>query len=431
MDSKDFQRPSKSHLAFILVGLLLGFIGGATLTKITSAQNGVRQIRSDQATGTVLGLGQLPPAGVSSDVDFKLFWEMWSLMKEKYYTQPIKDKDLFYGAMAGLAGSVGDPYTTFFPPKQAEDFQQSLTGKFEGIGAEIGIKDEQLQIVAPLPDTPAEKAGILAGDLILKIDGTDTAGMSVEKAVSLIRGDKGTKVTLNLFRPDTKKPPFDVTLTRDEIQVKSVRTSTLANGQVSVIEVTHFNGDTEDGFSRAVTEILKKKPKGIILDLRNNPGGFLQTSLSMAGEWIGQQVVVKERRQGKIVAELPGPNDARLKGIPTIVLVNQGSASASEIVAGALQDYGAAQLLGTKTFGKGSVQDYETLSDGSGVKITIAEWLTPKERTINKTGLVPDITIDRTYDDYASKRDPQLDRAVGILTGTATSTPETATSTSR
>jgi carboxyl-terminal processing protease len=254
--------------------------------------------------------------------------------------------------------------------------------------------------------------------------------MSVEQAVSLIRGEKGTKVTLKIFRPSTKKPPFDVTIVRDEILVKSVKWKVLPSG-VGVIEVTHFNGDTEENFKKAVTEVLKKKPKGIILDLRNNPGGFLDTSLKMAGEWVGDAIVVKERKQGKIIDELHGVGPARLEGIPTIVLVNQGSASASEIVAGALQDQKAATIVGMTTFGKGSVQDYSNLPDGSGIKITIAEWLTPNERTINKTGLEPDITVDRTVEDYAAQRDPQLDRAVGILTGTATSTASSATSSRR
>ncbi|MDP3793587.1 MAG: S41 family peptidase, partial [Candidatus Uhrbacteria bacterium] len=373
----------------------------------------------------IIGLGQSAPAGrLPDEVDFKQFWDAWQLLKDKYYEQPVKDKSLFYGAMAGLAASLGDPYTNYFEPKIAQDFQQSLSGKFEGIGAEIAIKEEQLQIVSALPDTPAERAGLLPKDVIAKIDGQDTAGMSTEKAVSLIRGPKGTKVTLSIFRQALKKPPFDVTLIRDEIRIKSVKWKMLP-GSIAYIEVTHFNGDTKAGFHEAVQSSLRKGLKGIVLDLRNNPGGYLETSLSMTGAWVGDQVVVKERRQGKIVETLHGTGRAWFAGIPTMVLVNPGSASASEIVAGALQDHHQATIIGQKTFGKGSVQDYVNFTDGSGIKITVAEWVTPNERTINKTGLDPDVLVDRTPEDYAAKRDPQLDRAVAILNGTATSTAST------
>lgn len=372
----------------------------------------------------VLGLNQVPSEKLADDIEFKRFWELWELLKEKYYLQPVKDRDLFYGAMTGLAQSLGDPYTTYFEPKVAQEFQESLQGKFEGIGAEIGLKEDILQIIAPLPETPAERAGLLAGDVLVKINHDDTVGMTVEKAVSLIRGPKGTSVTLSVLRPSQKKPPFDVTITRDVIRIKSVRSKMLP-GQLAVIEVTNFNGDTSEAFQGAVREVLRKDPKGLILDLRNDPGGFLDTAIDVASYWVGEQPVVKERRQGKIIQELKGTNRAILDATPTIVLVNQGSASASEIVAGALQDYGKARLVGTKTFGKGSVQDYQLLSDGSAVKITIAEWLTPKERTINKTGLTPDVTVERTPEDYEAKRDPQLDRAVELLTGVKTVSPTT------
>ena len=403
-----------SILAAALLALGGYFVGVSTAS---------RQPVSASATGTgaIVGLGQAPPYTVS-DVEFKQFWTLWELLKQKFYQQPVQDKSLFYGAMAGLAESLNDPYTVFFEPKTAADFQTALSGQFEGIGAELGLKDGAITIVAPLPETPAERAGLLAGDVITKIDGQDAMTMTLDKAVSLIRGPHGTKVTLTIFRLSLKKPAFDVVLTREQIQVKSV-TQKMLPGRIALITVSHFNEDTQKGFTDAVTAVLKNDPKGVILDLRNNPGGFLDTALSMAGEWTGDVVVVKERRPGKITEELHGVGNKRLHGIPTIVLVNVGSASASEIVAGALQDLGDAKLLGMKTYGKGSVQDYQNFTDGSGIKITIAEWLTPKDRTINKTGLDPDIIVDRTPEDYAALRDPQLDRAVGILNGTATPPP--------
>lgn len=411
----------------VLAGLVIGGLIGFAIHDVPLLSS--RSFLATRIYGQehVLGLNQVPSQKLADDIDFKRFWELWSILKEKYYQQPVKDRDLFYGAMGGMAQSLGDPYTTYFEPKVAQDFQESLQGKFEGIGAEIGSKDDSLQIIAPLPDTPASRAGLLAGDILIKINGEDTVGMTVEKAVSLIRGPKGTKVNLSVLRPSQKKPPFDVTITRDVIKIKSVTWKMLPN-QVALINLTNFNGDTSAAFKDTVREVIKKDPKSIILDLRNDPGGFLDTAIDVASYWVGEEPIVKERRQGKIIQEFNGTDKASLVGIPTIVLVNQGSASASEIVAGALQDYGKARLLGTKTFGKGSVQDYQTLSDGSAVKITIAEWLTPHERTINKTGLTPDVIVERTADDYEAKRDPQLDRAVELLTGVKAAAP-TSTST--
>lgn len=250
----------------------------------------------------------------------------------------------------------------------------------------------------------------------MKINGTDTTDFSVEQAVQRIRGVKGTPVTLTLYREHATTTTFEVRIVRDTIRVKSVRWH-MTTSSVAVLDISAFNEDTDVLFRQAAQEILQKKPKGIIVDLRNDPGGFLETALRVAGAWVGDRVVVKERRQGEIGEELRGTMKPILASIPTIVLVNQGSASASEIVAGALQDYGSARLLGQTTFGKGSVQAYESLPDGSALKITIAEWLTPNGRAINKTGLKPDIVVDLTPEDYVSQRDPQLERALQILRG--------------
>lgn len=418
-----------AHFILLVACVLFGVAIGVSWERGFHPQAVQGSVRTPTHEGNVLGQGQIPPANFASDVEFKLFWEVWSALKDRYYQQPLKDKDLFYGALSGLASGTGDPYTTFFEPQAAEDFDQSIQGAFGGIGAEIGMKKDIIQIVAPLADTPAEKAGLLAGDIIAKINDEETTGMTVDQAVHKIRGERGTKVTLTIYRPNAKKPLFDVSIVRDVIRITSVK-SKMLDGGIAYVEITSFNADTADRFEAAVKTLLAQRPKGFVLDVRNDPGGLLDQAQRVAAVWLGNQVVVKERRQGKIFEELHGVGKALLKGMPTIVLVNQGSASASEIVAGALQDYQAAKLVGSKTFGKGSVQEVHNFEDGSAVKITIAEWLTPKERTIHKTGLEPDITVEQTPEDYESKRDPVLDRARGILLGTATSTSDTRSATS-
>jgi len=416
---------SRSFLSYLLIAVA-AFGLGFTLYKPYQSWAAPTTKFAVAVTSTqVKGVNTAPPSDIAVPADFKQFWELWRDLRDRYYQQPVDEKKMLYGAMTGLAESLGDPYTAYFEPTTAKEFSDSLQGKFEGIGAEIGIKDDQLQVIAPLPDSPAEKAGLKAGDAILKIDKADTMSMSVEKAVSLIRGKKGTTVTLSIGRYKTekdakgkdKKVPTiqDVTITRDTISIKSVRVKFLRDG-IALIEISSFNQDTSELFDKAVDEVLHKDPKGLILDLRNDPGGYLDRSIAVASAWVGDNIVVKERRQGKIVDQYRGTETARLKNIPTVVLVNGGSASASEIVAGALQDYKAAKILGTKTFGKGSVQDYTEYADKSAVKITIAEWLTPNGRSINKLGIEPDVKIEPNQNDNAD-RDSQLDKALELLTG--------------
>jgi carboxyl-terminal processing protease len=420
--------PSRSparHIAVIFAVVLaffIGFISGrpgkGTASVIGGSTSGTPQI--------VTGIGSVAPADIKAPVDFKEFWDLWRQLKERYHKQPVDDAKLFYGAMTGMAAALGDPYTTFFEPTTAQEFSQSLQGKFEGIGAEIGIKDDQLQIIAPLPGTPADKAGLRSGDMILQIDKVDTYAMSVDRAVSLIRGTKGTTVNLLIGRIKLEKDSkgrdkktlvtTDTPIIRNLIEVKSVNVKYLPDN-LAVIKINHFNQDTSDLFNKAVDDVLAKDVKGVILDLRNDPGGYLDKATDVASAWVGDQVVVSEQQQDKITDRYHGTGTAKLKGIPTVVLVNQGSASASEIVAGALQDYKDATLVGMKTFGKGSVQDYNEFPDKSSVKITIAEWLTPNGRSIDKVGIQPDVQVDKTQDDYNANRDPQLDKAVEILTG--------------
>lgn len=420
--------PSYTHRSKTLVAILallgIGFFGGRAFQAARAGEGVLFFSQSSTSSAVVRGIGQAMPGNIEADeIEFRRFWDLWRLLQAKYYRQPVSDEALFYGAMEGLARGVGDDYTAYFPPEEAEAFESSLQGEFQGIGAEIGIKEDQLQIIAPLPDTPAARAGLLPGDAILKINQKDTTGMSVEEAVKNIRGERGTEVTLTIFRSSQQKPPFDVSIRRDIIHIKSVAWRMASESKpIAIIEINSFGQDTTNAFRDAVREVLLKDPKGLIIDLRNNPGGYLESAVDIASEWVGKDVVVKEQRQGKILRELRGTAPARLNRIPTIVLINEGSASASEIVAGALQDGGYAQLLGMKTFGKGSVQEYEPLSDGSAVKITVAEWLTPKNRTIQSIGLAPDVSVDRTAEDYEAKHDPQLERALELLTDPSYST---------
>lgn len=355
-----------------------------------------------------------PANKLTQDIDFNLFWNVWDELKNKYVDKDkLDDKKMFYGALKGLVESIGDPYTVFMEPKEAKEFSDDLAGTFEGIGAEIGKKDDIITIVAPLAGMPAEKAGLQAGDKIYAIDGQSSAGLAIDEAVSKIRGPKGTEVVLTIFRKGFEKTK-DFKIIRQTIFIKSVIAKMRDDG-IFVITITNFNDDTSELFKKAAQEAVEKNPKGIILDLRNNPGGYLETSIDVASEWIDQGFIVTEQFSDSKKNEYSHRGRARLKDFPTVALVNQGSASASEIVSGALKDNGKAVIVGMKTFGKGSVQTLQDMKDGSFVKITVAKWLTPNGNNINQQGIVPDIEVDLPQEDYEKNIDPQMDKAVEIL----------------
>lgn len=346
--------------------------------------------------------------------DVNLYSEVWDALKQNYVDKvSIKDKDLFYGSLKGLAQSLNDPYTVFMDPKDSQEFTNDLAGTFEGIGAEVGMRNDIVTIIAPLDGMPAQKAGIRAGDKIYAIDGKSTLGLTVDEAVKKIRGPKGTKVTLTILRGNGEKPK-DVVINRGVIVVKSVKTE-MRNDGIYVIKVSNFNDDTLSLFNSAIDQILIKKPKGIILDLRNNPGGYLETAVAMASEWIDAGPIVSEKFSEDSFSQYPSSGRGRLKNFPTVVLVNNGSASASEIVAGALRDYKKATLLGEQTYGKGSVQTIKQLSDGSTLKVTIAKWLTPAGDSISEIGIKPGVEIKYTQADIDKNIDPQLNKALEIL----------------
>jgi carboxyl-terminal processing protease len=357
-----------------------------------------------------------------ANVDYNLLWKTIDKVNQNYIDKPIDQKKILYGAVKGAVASIGDPYTTFFTPSELNNFQTSLQGSFGGIGAEVGTKNGNIVIIAPIDDSPAKKAGLLAGDIILGVNGTSTASWTVEQAVDAIRGPKGTTVTISIGR-EGKTAPFDVKIIRDTIQIKSVKwqyKTVKVNGQdktIAVINISEFGDDTKGLFNQAVNEILTKNVSGIIIDLRNNPGGYLQTSVDIASNWVKQgDLIVAEAHSDGSKISYNGEGNPRLAGIKTLVMINGGSASAAEILSGALHDHGFAQLLGEKSFGKGSVQQLFNLEDGSGVKVTIAKWITPNGVNLNHNGLNPDIPVKLKAEDVAAGKDPQLDAALNEFT---------------
>jgi len=398
------------NFAWIFSGLLtvaLVFGGGFYLGTFFSGKN--------ISTGRPIAYeGGANTASSPEDVlDFNLYWEVWDKIKSNYVDKnKLEDKELFYGSLKGLAASTGDPYTVFLDPQETQEFADDLAGTFEGIGAEIGMRNDIITVVAPLDGMPAKKAGLRAGDKIYAIDGESTIGLTVDAAVKKIRGPKDTKVTLTIIRGKDK--PKDLVITRSVIIVKSVKTEMRADG-IYVVRISNFNDDTEFLFNEAVNDILIKNPKGLIIDLRNNPGGYLDTAVKIASEWILEGPIVAEQFNNNRRQEYAASGRARLSSFPTMVLVNGGSASASEILAGALRDYKKATIIGETTYGKGSVQSLNDLSGGASLKLTVAKWLTPAGDFINEKGLEPNVKVELTTSDIDKNIDPQLNKALELL----------------
>lgn len=351
-------------------------------------------------------------------IDFSLFWQVWDLLKEKYVDRGNLDAHtLFYGAIKGMLSATGDPYTTFFDPEENRAFQEDISGTFEGIGAEMGIKDNILTIIAPLEGMPAEKAGLMSGDKVIKIEEESTTNLSLEEAVKRIRGSKGTEVKLTIFRAG-EDDYRTITVKRGVILVKSVRFE-MKEDKIAYIRVNRFGDDTEEEFRNAMKQTISAEAEKVIIDVRNNPGGFLTTAVMMSSTMLpfGKVVVMEENANGER-KEIKTQGRDFLSHLPTVVLINEGSASASEILAGALKDNREnVTLVGEKSFGKGSVQELIPLSKSTSVKITVARWLTPSGNQINTVGITPDIEVKITSDDIENKRDPQLEKALEILKG--------------
>lgn len=414
----------RNILLFIITVLVAGGIGYSL---------GQKKLNVNPAS---IARGQIVNTDVpaSQDVDFSLFWDVWSRLERNYIDKSELDSQkMVYGAIAGMVASLGDPYTVFLPPVEQKEAKEELGGTFEGIGAQLGMKDGRIIVVAPLADMPAEKAGILAGDWIVKVNDEDTNGWTVPEAVNKIRGEKGSQVLLTILH-ESDQETKEISITRGEILVKSVELISThwkeENGKyvrddacsscpmVSYLRLSRFGDQTSSEWARAVsdinTQVKANQTKGVVLDLRNNPGGYLQGAVFIASEFLknGQVVVQQEYHDGN-KETYSVTRQGSLLDVPLVVLINKGSASASEIVAGALRDYTRATLVGEKSFGKGSIQEAQDLPGGSGLHVTIAKWLLPKGDWIHKKGVDPDVKI--LLDPASPELDTQLEEAANRL----------------
>ncbi|MDP3998250.1 MAG: S41 family peptidase [bacterium] len=373
-----------------------------------------------------------PPA--YRNVNFELFWDVWDRLSQNYLDKSKLDQQkMVYGAIEGMTRSLGDPYTVFLPPKENEAFKEDLSGtKFGGIGAQLGLKGEKIVVVAPLKGSPAESAGVLAGDFLLKVNNEETSGWTLPEAVTKIRGEKGTKVVLTIEREKEAKP-LEITVTRETILVKSVEWETKESAKcllrsrseankvqsakcekVAYLKLSRFGDGTED-WEKAVSEIVTQKDQfqGLILDLRNNPGGYLSGAVYIASEFLKEGAVVQQENAAGTRKSLVVDRAGKLTDIPMVVIINKGSASASEIVALALKESGRVRLLGEKSFGKDLIQDAQELEGGAGLHITTAKWLSPSGKSA-AGGIEPDIVV--ASDENDQTKDPQLEKAIEILT---------------
>ena len=402
----------KIILVVVIVSLALGFAGGVLFVQ-------------SRETSTV-SLKQIinPDRGKPQDVDFSLFWKVYNDLTAKYVDKgKIDSQKILYGAISGLVNSVGDPYTVFFEPVTSKQFQEVITGSFGGVGIEIGKKNNILTVIAPIKNTPAFKAGIKAGDKILKIDGKSTANLAIEEAVNLVRGKKGTKVVLTIQNGASR----DVELIRTDIKIPTIEWKLIEQDgkKIAYMQIYSFNQTVDSEFKKASEEILKSNANGLIIDLRNNPGGLLDSAINLAGWFLDKnQVVVSEVFSNGSRNEFKSDGNSSLKHYPTAILMNGGSASASEILAGALHDNRSIKIVGEKSFGKGSVQELQNYADGSSLKVTIAKWLTPNGISISEKGIEADVKVKFKEEDLKIEgkieigtpgKDAQLDKAIEIV----------------
>ncbi len=402
-------------LVVILVGVG-AFAGGLTVGNMLPVVRAHSLAGSDPAAAPTPSTQQQDATPSDLKTLFAPFWQVWTVIHEQYVNQPVDDVKLMEGAIRGMMESLGDKHSSYMDPTTYTQANQELSGAYEGIGAYVDTGGDFLTITSPIPGSPAEAAGLKPGDQIIKIDGQDMTGVDPEVARQHVLGPAGSTVHLTILRSGEAQP-LEVDVKRDKITIKSATGKMLDNG-IAYIQVTTFGDQTTAELKAALKDLMSRNPKGIVLDLRFNGGGYLQTAVEVASQFMGDGVVLNEQYgdgQKNTYNVIPGGLATDNK-IPMVVLINEGSASASEIVAGALQDVERAKLVGVTSYGKGSVQNWIPLEGDQGaVRVTIAKWLTPKGRTINDKGLTPDVYVPITAEDYKAGRDPQLDAAVETL----------------
>lgn len=400
-------------LALVLVSgaCSAGFLAGR-YTKSTAQSVPV----STQGPGPDTAVASQTPA-VQADLQklFVPFWEAWNLVHTQFVDQPVNDEALMQGAIRGMLDALKDKHTSYMNPEEYRQANMPLEQEYEGIGAWVDTSQKFLVIISPMPGSPAEKAGLKPGDQVIAVDGEDMTGVDASLTLRKILGPAGTVVRLTIQR-EGAVDPLNIEIIRAKIPLPSVSGKMLDN-HVAYIQISEFAKNTKDELRKNLKNLLEQKPVGLIVDLRYDGGGYLQTAVEVASEFIDKGVVLYEVYGDGKKQTFEASGDGLATQIPLVVLVNEGTASASEIVSGALQDYGRAKLVGTTTYGKGSVQVWTPLPDDQGaIRITVARWLTPKERQINEIGLKPDVEIPLTEDDLKAGRDPQLDKAIEILT---------------
>jgi len=412
------------NIRFILFLILpiLGFLLGWSLSQKnnSSLDQELSRLEENQETIANLNLNAettRPAVFRKTDpkaVDLSNFWEVWHLAEANFLrTENFDTQAQVDGAIKGLVDSLDDPYTVYMTPDEASDFEESMSGEFEGVGAEIDRRNDQIIIVSPLKGSPAESAGLRSGDIVFQIDEEPTFGITLEEAVTQIRGPKGEPVVLSVIRENERKP-IDITIVRDSIVLPTIEWE-INEEDIAVLSLYQFGNNAARDFRAAVEAIVLESPKGIIVDLRNNGGGLLDASIKILSDFVADAVVVRtEGRRFGDTGDLKTGRDGSLLELPLVVLVNEGSASASEIFAGAIQDLNRGLVVGRKTFGKGSVQNVIPLSNGANLKITVSEWLTPNGRSIQEHGIDPHVLVE--FDENAPEGvDQVLERALNLI----------------
>lgn len=418
----------KSKTVVIIVSVVIGFILLAGTFTAGVVAGGVFQLtNSKQLSQLYRDIRGVPEetiaktsdvAGTPEDLQelFVPFWQAWEIVKEEYVDQPVSEEEMMRGAISGMLESLGDPHTSYLDPEMYKRANAHLEGeKYEGIGAWVDISGDYLSIISPMPGSPAEKAGLLPGDKVIAIDGEDMTGVDGEIARKKILGPKGSTVTLTILR-EGEEEPMDVEIQRASIVVPTVEHKMLDDHNIAYVRLYTFGDKTEADLRSALKELLSQNPDGLILDLRYNGGGYLNTAIAVASEFIGDGVIMYEEYGDGSRTTFEAKKGGLATDIPLVVLINEGSASASEIVAGAIQDRERGPLVGVVSYGKGSVQTYTELKNNEGaIRVTIARWLTPNGRQIMGIGLTPDYIVEYSEEDYTAGVDPQLNKAIDLL----------------